>query len=275
MPYVDVNANASPATTSFTTSPATTLYYEDTGGAGRQLLLVHGWATSGRTWGAVLPELAAEHRLVTLDWRGCGRSSRPVAGNDIDGVVADLAAVITALGLDRPVVVGSSVGGTFATELGLRHPDLVGGIVSVDGPGYWPSTGMPIDELLAGLRSNRAGTVADWVPNWYAPGTHSALIDWTVRQILDSGVYIDRHVAEAAGYDPRPRLPGLRVPIQYIHGELDAEIPLEVPRACAALTPGAEVAVVAGSGHMPQQERPAEFVAAVRAALPRLAPATR
>jgi non-heme chloroperoxidase len=272
MPYLDINH--------------TTLYYEDTGEAalpapagvpraGQPLLFLHGWATSALTWGAVLPELVGEHRTVVLDWRGCGRSGRPVAGNNIDGVVADLVAVIEALGLDRPVVVGASIGGTFATELGLRYPDLVGGVVSVDEPAYWPSTGMPIDELLAGLRANRAATVADWVPNWYAPGTHPALIDWTVRQILDSGVYIDEHVAEAASYDPRPRLPELRVPIHYIHGERDAEIPLDVPRACAALTPGAEVTVIAGSGHLPHQERPAELVAALRAALTRLAPAAR
>jgi pimeloyl-ACP methyl ester carboxylesterase len=271
MPYLDVNQ--------------TTLYYEDTGDpapgvpaerarTGQPLLLLHGWATSARTWGAVLPELVGGHRTVALDWRGCGRSGRPVHGNDVDGVVADLVAVIEALALERPVVVGSSIGGTFATELGLRHADRVGGVVSVDGPAYWPSTGMPIDRLLAGLRDNRAGTVADWVPNWYAPGAHPALIDWTVRQILDSGVYIDAHVEQAARYDPRPRLPELRVPIQYIHGERDAEIPLDVPRSCAALTPGAEVTAIAGAGHLPHQERPAEFVAALRAALARMSVTT-
>ncbi|MCF3102290.1 alpha/beta hydrolase [Streptomyces roseoverticillatus] len=253
----------------------TTLYYEDEG-TGPALLFLHGWGTSGRTWGAQLPGFVRDHRVVTVDWRGCGRSARPSRGNTTSGVVSDLVALIGALRLDRPVVIGSSVGGTFATELGVRRPDLIRGVVPVGAPGYWPSTQAQAQtELVAALRRDRAGTVADWVPGWYAPGTAPALIDWTVRQILDSGVYIDEHQATAAGYDPRPALPGLQVPIHYLHGELDTAIPVEVPRACAALTPGAEVSVIAGSGHMPHQELPDRFNAALRAALARMAPATR
>ncbi|KIZ18058.1 alpha/beta fold hydrolase [Streptomyces natalensis] len=255
MPYLDVND--------------TTLYYEDEG-TGPALLFLHGWGTSGRTWGAQQAGFVTNHRVVTVDWRGCGRSARPARGNTIAGVVSDLVALIGALRLDRPVVIGSSVGGAFATELAVRHPELIGGVVSVDGPAYWPSSG-PQAELLDDLRRDRAGTVAGWVPGWYAPGTASALIDWTVRQILDSGVYIDDHQAAAPDYDPRPTLPGLRVPIHYIHGELDVPIPLEVARTCAALTPGAEVTVIAGSGHMPHQERPTEFNTALRTALARMA----
>ncbi|MFD0384990.1 alpha/beta fold hydrolase [Streptomyces stramineus] len=75
------------------------------------------------------------------------------------------------------------------------------------------------------------------MPEWFAPGTAPALIDWTVRQILDSGVYIDEQLDVFATYDPRPRLPGLTVPVHYLHGELDAPIPPEVAWTLAALTP--------------------------------------
>ncbi|MGD3106181.1 alpha/beta fold hydrolase [Streptomyces sp. YGL11-2] len=251
----------------------TTLHYEDEG-TGPALLFVHGWGTSGRTWGAQLPEFTGDHRVVTVDWRGCGRSARPARGNTIAGVVSDLVVLIGALRLERPVVVGSSVGGAFAIELGVRRPELIGGAVPVGAPGYWPSARQQA-RLVADLRRDRAGTVAGWVPGWYAPGTAPALIDWTVRQILDSGVYIDEHQATAGDYDPRPALPGLKVPIHYLHGELDSAIPLEVPRTCAALTPGAEVSVIPGAGHMPHQERPAAFNAALRTALNGMAPAAR
>ncbi|MFD9906479.1 alpha/beta fold hydrolase [Streptomyces sp. NPDC059063] len=262
MPYIDIND--------------TTLYYEDSAGPGPSLLFLHGAAVSGRVWGGQLPAFVGDHRVVTVDWRGCGRSGRPVEGNTLDGLVADFVALIDALGLDRPVVVGSSMGASIATELGARHPDRVAGVVSVDGPAYWPGQGMGIAELKESMVRDRAGTVAAWVPRWFAPGTSRALIDWTVRQILDSGVYIDElWFTGSVAYDPRPVLPGLRVPIHYIHGELDTEIPLDVPRACAALTPGAEVSVIAGSGHVPHQERPVEFNAALRAALARMLPATR
>jgi non-heme chloroperoxidase len=251
MPYVTVNDAR--------------LYYEDQG-TGPALLFLHGWGTSARVWGAQQADLVADYRIVGVDWRGCGRSARPVIGNTIDGVVADLVAVVGALELQRPVVIGSSMGAVFATELALRHPDLAGGVISVDGPGYWPSQGMDLDELADGLRENRAGFVADWVTTWYAPGTPPALLDWSIRQVLDSGPYIDAQIQALVGYDPRPDLPGLRVPVHYLHGELDS-IPVEVAYQCAACTPGAEVTVIPGAGHMPHQERPASFNAALRHAL--------
>ncbi|WP_410589634.1 alpha/beta fold hydrolase [Amycolatopsis sp. lyj-23] len=240
------------------------LHYEDAG-TGPALLLLHGWGTSGRVWQSCLPDLVRDHRVVTLDWRGCGRSDHPAEGNTIDGVTEDLAAVVKALAI-KPTVVGSSIGGVFATELALAHPELVERVVAVDSPGYWPGTGMRelVQDLRVRLVDDRAGTLAGWVPGWFAPGASRELVGWTVRQLLDSGVYIDALFTECTTYDPRPRLKDLAVPITYLHGELDAQIPLEVPRACAAETPGARVHVLAGCGHLPHQENPRAFTAALR-----------
>ncbi|WP_103343502.1 alpha/beta fold hydrolase [Amycolatopsis sp. CA-126428] len=250
MPSLDVNG--------------TRLHYEDAG-TGPALLLLHGWGTSGRVWHSCLPDLVGDHRVVTLDWRGCGRSDHPADGNTIAGVTADLVRTIEALRI-KPTVVGSSIGGLFATELALARPDLVERVVAVDSPGYWPSTGM-LDQVLdlrKQLVDDRAGTLAGWVPDWFAPGAARELVEWTVRQLLDSGAYIDELFTECTTYDPRPRLKDLAVPITYLHGELDAQIPLEVPRSCAAATPGARVHVLAGCGHVPHQENPRAFTAALR-----------
>jgi pimeloyl-ACP methyl ester carboxylesterase len=241
------------------------LHYEDAG-TGPALLLLHGWGTSGRVWQSCLPGLGRDHRVVTLDWRGCGRSDHPAEGNTIDGVTADLAVVVEKLGI-KPTVVGSSIGGVFATELALARPELVEHVVAVDSPGYWPSTGMleMVHELREQLVDDRVGTLSGWVPGWFGPKAAPGLIDWTVRRLLDSGVHIDALFTECTTYDPRPRLKDLEVPITYLHGELDAQIPLEVPRACAAETPGARVHVLAGCGHLPLQEDPRAFTAALRA----------
>ncbi|SFW73790.1 alpha/beta fold hydrolase [Amycolatopsis australiensis] len=250
MPHLNVNG--------------TRLHYEDAG-TGPALLFVHGWGTSGRVWQSCLPDLVRDHRVVTLDWRGCGRSDHPADGTTIAGITADLAAVAETLAI-KPTVVGSSIGGVFATELALARPELVERVVAVDSPGYWPSAGMldKVLDLRKRLVDDRAGTLEGWVPNWFAPGTAPGLVAWTVRQLLDSGVYIDELFTECTTYDPRPRLKDLTVPITYVHGELDAEIPLEVPRACAAETPGARVHVLAGCGHVPHQENPRAFTATLR-----------
>ncbi|WP_171168229.1 alpha/beta fold hydrolase [Streptomyces sp. I05A-00742] len=251
----------------------TTLHYEDEG-TGPALLFLHGWGTSGRVWGAQLPEFVPDHRVVTVDWRGCGRSDRPAAGNDIDGVVADVVELIGTLGLDRPVVVGSSIGAVFAVELAVRHPELIAGAVSVDGSAHWPLLDPAAVDLVDDLRTNRAGTLAGWVPGWFGPDASPLLADWTIRQILDSGVFVDDQFHQALAHDPRPALPGLRVPVHYIHGEL-SHTPVAISRECADLTPGGELRVIAGSGHMPHQEKPVAFnealrglLAAVRAGVP-------
>jgi non-heme chloroperoxidase len=253
MPYVKVNDIE--------------LYYEDEG-TGPSLLFVHGWGTSSWVWNGQLADFVADHRVVTVDWRGCGRSARPSTGNDISTNVDDLAAVIDTLGLGTPVVVGSSIGAVYATELALRHPAKISRIISVDGPGYWPSAGM-LDKVSAvrrNLVSDRAGTLAAWLPNWFAPGTLPELVDWTLGQLLDSSVFIEELFTECTTYDPRPRLPDLETPITYVHGGLDAEIPLEVLQTCATLT-GAPVVVIEGAGHLPYLEKPVEFNAVLREAI--------
>ena len=242
------------------------LYYEDHG-SGPALLFLHGWGTSGRVWGAQQAEFADRWRVVTVDWRGCGRSERTFAANDLAGAIADTEALIAALDLDRPVLIGSSIGAVFAVETALKSPHLTSGVVAVDSPGYWPSQGMDLASVLDGLRSDRAGFVSDWVAHWFAPGASRPLVDWTIRQVLDSSPFIDGHFPVFTTYDPRPRLGDLKVPIAYLHGELDPEIPASVSSECARITPGATVRIIPGSGHIPHQERPAAFNEALRQAL--------
>jgi non-heme chloroperoxidase len=99
------------------------------------------------------------------------------------------------------------------------------------------------------------------------------VIGWTVRQILDPGVFIDELITDQARYDPRGYLSKLGLPVTFLHGVLDAEIPRQVPQECAALISGAEVRSIGGAGHMARQDQSELFNRAPRAALPRMAPA--
>jgi pimeloyl-ACP methyl ester carboxylesterase len=97
-------------------------------------VLVHGLASNVRLWDAVAERLHARgHTVIALDQRGHGRSDAPQCeyGNEI--AVGDLRALIEALGLDRPILAGQSWGGNVVLELAWRHPDIVRGIVCVDG----------------------------------------------------------------------------------------------------------------------------------------------
>ena len=106
------------------------LHYE-IHGAGRPLILLHGGLGSGEMFGPVMPQLAERHQVVAPDLQGHGRTpdiDRPI---DIRLMADDIAALIDHLGLDKPDVVGYSLGGGVAVQVAVRHPDRVRRLVAV------------------------------------------------------------------------------------------------------------------------------------------------
>jgi pimeloyl-ACP methyl ester carboxylesterase len=104
------------------------LYFE-THGAGRPLILLHGGLMSSETFGPVLPALAERHRVIAPDLQGHGRTAdidRPI---DMRLMADDIGALIDHLGLDRPDLVGYSLGGGVALHTALKYPDKVGRLV--------------------------------------------------------------------------------------------------------------------------------------------------
>ena len=145
------------------------LRVRDHGGGGRDLLCLHGLASSSHIWDLVAPLLVPDFHVVAYDQRGHGRSSKPESGYGFESMTADAGAVIQEMGLHGPVVVGHSWGANVVVELGARHPELVSGLVLLDG-GFmsmrermdWRSTkemlapppiaGLHIDEYLSMMR---------------------------------------------------------------------------------------------------------------------------
>jgi pimeloyl-ACP methyl ester carboxylesterase len=106
------------------------LYYE-IHGAGRPLVLLHGGLMSGETFGPVLPMLAEKYQVVVPDLQGHGRTAdidRPI---DMRLMADDIAALIDYLGLEKPDVVGYSLGGGVALHIAVKHPDKVRRLVLV------------------------------------------------------------------------------------------------------------------------------------------------
>ncbi len=102
--------------------------------SGPTYLLVHGLASNAAMWLGVGDLLAQEaSRVVAVDLRGHGRSEKPDEGYAISEVVTDLAALVEALGLDRPVVAGQSWGGNVVVQLASDRPELLSGVACVDG----------------------------------------------------------------------------------------------------------------------------------------------
>ena len=100
------------------------LYYE-TEGTGRPLILLHGGLGSGEMFGPVRPALAANHQVITPDLQGHGRTADIDRPLDVRLMADDIAALIRHLGLDRPDIVGYSLGGGVAFMTAVKYPELV------------------------------------------------------------------------------------------------------------------------------------------------------
>jgi pimeloyl-ACP methyl ester carboxylesterase len=113
-------------------------------------VLVHGLSSNRRLWSGVMRELGRRgHGSVAVDLRCHGEAPCPAGPEGVAVNVADLAALIRAEGLRRPVAVGQSWGGNLVVQLGADHPGLVGGVVGVDGGTIQLADGFPSWEACA------------------------------------------------------------------------------------------------------------------------------
>jgi pimeloyl-ACP methyl ester carboxylesterase len=105
------------------------LYYE-TYGSGRPMILLHGGLGSGEMFGPILPTLADHHQVIVVDLQGHGRTGDIDRPLDIRLMADDIAALIDHLGLQKPDVVGYSLGGGVAFQVAIKYPEKVGRLVS-------------------------------------------------------------------------------------------------------------------------------------------------
>jgi pimeloyl-ACP methyl ester carboxylesterase len=200
-------------------------------------LLVHGLASNARLWDGVATRLVEAGELaITVDLRGHGRSSKPDGPYDVPAVADDLAAIIRALRLDRPVVAGQSWGGNVALELGARHPELVGAVVCVDGGWLEPSRSFSDWEAcraalapprLAGMpRSSIEAHIRSAHPDWPETGIQGSLANFEVRPdgTVAPWLTYERHLAVLRGlwdHHPSERFGSVQVPVLLVPAEGD------------------------------------------------------
>lgn len=105
----------------FVTSDGAKLYYEVHGDRGEPLLFLNGIMMSTPSWAAFIPKLAKKYRLILLDFRDQGQSSRMAHDYDLDIHVGDVLALLDELGIERIHMMGLSYGGQVALKFALEH----------------------------------------------------------------------------------------------------------------------------------------------------------
>ena len=251
------------------------IHYEEKG-TGRPLVLIHGWAMSGRVW-AFQRELASDFRLITVDLRGHGRSAVPPGPFRLSDLADDLAALFEHLDLNGATLLGWSLGAQVA--LRAFHPlrerlsalILVGGTPKFTADGE-NDAGLPSREvrgLELRLKRDYTKTMGEFFRQMFAPGELSREQENRIaREIVMGSRLPEPEVARdglgiLVSEDLRGLLSGVDRPTLLIHGEEDTICPPAAARLMAERLPDARLLMLPGTGHAPFLSRPEEFNALV------------
>ncbi len=250
-------------------------YYE--AGQGPPLILLHGIGACAYTWRYLMPPLAEQHRVFTLDLKGHGFSDKPEDGHyavsDQAEMVADF---IRRRDLHDLVIMGHSMGGavTLMTYLKLREtdPGRIQKLVLIDSPGYpqkYPwfirmtkvpglntalSKGLP-PRFAAALclkkcYYNKDAVTEEQIDTYSGFGSlpgAAAAVSQTARQLVPKGKDMEALIAQ---YQT------IQAPVLIIWGREDEVVPLSVGENFKRDIPGAELVVIPHCGHIPLEEEP-------------------
>ena len=228
------------------------LAYTDSGSGEPPLLFVHGWCCDHTYWREQTPLFARGHRVVAVDLRGHGASDKPAQAYTMRAFVDDLVWLSGRLGLERPVVVGHSMGGAIATLFGSMHPQRTRGLVLVDPAILIPETHYaPMRDAMRG--PDPKGFAATLIGNFIDESTSPELARAITTQMLATPEHVMASAGEAIwSFDQRAAFRSLAMPILIVSAPGMGDFHI----AAAEINPRARIEIVVDSGHFVQLERP-------------------
>jgi 3-oxoadipate enol-lactonase len=223
-------------------------------GEGPVLLLLHSNGHSGRQFEPMMERLATRFRCIAWDQAGHGDSDPLAAHASIPDFAARAVAFLDALGLDRVICLGNSVGGAIAAELAGRHADRLSQVFICECPlrteADW-AAGWPQVERNHAVVIQSPETIRARVP-----GADQAVFDWwNVERSKAGGWAMMSTMWALRRHDMPAALSGVAVPAVLVYGR-DSQLAAKAP-AAAALVPGGVLEWVDHAGHLPMLDDPA------------------
>ena len=254
------------------------IYYEEAG-EGIPLLCLHTAGSDGRQYRAVLndPEILKNYRVVAFDMPWHGKSSPPALWQrdepyrlSTDAYTTMVMTIAHELGLERPVVMGCSIGGRIVLNLALEHARELRALIGLQSAAYveryYDASWLDHAEVHGG---RACGGLAYGLMSPLSPDEHKWETVWHYMQ-GGPGVFSgDLHFYQVEG-DIRGRLDAIDTiicPLYMLTGEYDYSASPRDTEAAAALIPGAKVTIMQGLGHFPMSENPAAFLGYLRPVL--------
>ena len=243
----------------------TELWVEDTGGSGPAVLFTHALFFSGEMYRAQIQRLRDSYRCITVDWRGMGRSAKPLGGYDVDNLARDVMTLADTLELPAFHWVGMSVGGVTGIRNAAQHPDRILSLAV----GGASAEAEPIDKvvryeaLLADFAASPFSILDRVSPILYGTRfrTDPALAAAYSRErdiiAQNDGPAVQRaSAAILRRVDIRHMLPHVRCPATVFVGDEDGANGPDKARVIAKGIPEAKLHILPGIGHQPNVEAP-------------------
>jgi len=246
-----------------------TLAYIDTGSStGPAVVLIHGYTDNARDWVPVLPYLSKRFRLILVDIRGHGKSSKPECCYTRLDFAYDIKLLLDALSIRQADIVGHSLGSIIAQTFAEYWPERTDRVVLISSTGGRPpgSTAPPQFDFAAEIRKLKEPIDPDspfMIAWWDSPTPVNP--DFIRRQRQDSAAIplkvwlavLDEALPTATAYaDLQSTLPRLKAPTLLIWGSKDPIMEEPVRKTLRDALPGAQVKIFDGLGHNPFWEDP-------------------
>jgi 3-oxoadipate enol-lactonase len=235
------------------------------------VVFLHGIGGGARSFAPQIASFAAAgYQPVALDLPGYG-AREPTEAMSFEALAEDVEFAIARSALERPVLVGHSMGGMVVQTLLRRRPDdYAAAVLSCTSPAFGNPAGdfqkKFVADRLAPLDAGR--TMADIAPG-VAEGMMGPGADPAGRALfIEAYATVPEATYRAAvqclvTFDERANLPAIRIPVLCLAAEHDRNAPAAVVERMASKIPGAYYFCLAGLGHMPNLEAPAAFDAAI------------
>lgn len=235
------------------------IHYWRTNTAGKPvMILAHGSSDDGMCWTNFAREFAQDYDIIMYDARGHGRTDPPRQGDAIDSQVEDLAGLIKALNIQKPIVMGHSMGASMAIWFGAKYPETAKAIVLED-PGLIPNPNMaaamnadPAKRIATILEGNNK-TVEQQV-DWCTKNTKWGLSECTMW--APSKRYHHPNTAyRLTGTRPTTTelLPKITVPVLILKADAKDDVKAQNEKI-ASLLPRGKIVHIQGAGHNVRRE---------------------
>ena len=238
------------------------LYYE-THGAGQPLVLISGLGYPLWQWHKMVPFLAEHFQVITFDNRGVGQSDKPAGPYTAQMLAADTAGLLDALGIEKAIIAGHSMGGFIAQAMALDFPQKVAKLIlcstNFGGPHHVPVTAEAMkvltDVTSDALTRFKNGLAVSTAPDWSEknPEMIEDWVKWRVANPIDPAPYQAQMaigfglMPEAAAFENK--LPRLNVPTLILFGAHDKVVPPENASLLAEKISGSKVVILPNAGH--------------------------